>query len=161
MVVYIPWDVEDYYLECIKGKKDPKRLRFPNPYFGAFSVPLTVVDSRGRIVLWYIPGLLSREHQVSLCVPPHFKLPELFPSVKCAECDDKHWSLAQRVLESRHRYNMSKLANTPGPFCEGKLPTKLPAGRHQFFGRLVWAGSRCKFQILFLQSRTNSESFLH
>jgi len=64
VVVYIPWDVEQYYLECVKGQKDRKRIRFPNPQFGAFSEPLTVVDSRGRIVLWYLPGLLSQQHQV-------------------------------------------------------------------------------------------------
>ena len=64
-LVNIPWDVEEYYLECVKGKKDPKRIRFPNPHFGMRSEPLTVVDSRGRIVLWYLPGLLSEHYQVS------------------------------------------------------------------------------------------------
>jgi hypothetical protein len=64
-LVNIPWDAEEYYLECIKGKKDRKRIRFPNPQFGMHSEPLTVVDSRGRIVLWYLPGLLSGHYQVS------------------------------------------------------------------------------------------------
>lgn len=64
-LVNIPWDVEEYYLECIKGKKDPKRIGFPNPQFGIHSEPLTVVDSRGRIVLWYLPGLLSGRYEVS------------------------------------------------------------------------------------------------
>jgi hypothetical protein len=64
IVVYIPWDVEEYYSDFVKGKKDQPRTRFPNPQFGAFSEPLTVVDSRGRIVLWYLPGLLSEQHQV-------------------------------------------------------------------------------------------------
>lgn len=64
VLVYIPWDVEEYYLECIKGKQDPSRMRFPNPHFGSFSEPLTVVDIKGRIVLWYLPGLLSGQHQV-------------------------------------------------------------------------------------------------
>jgi hypothetical protein len=64
VLVYIPWDVEEYYLQCIKGKQDPSRMRFPNPRFGAFSEPLTVVDIRGRIVLCYLPGLLSGKHQV-------------------------------------------------------------------------------------------------
>lgn len=64
-LVNIPWDVEEYYLEFVKGKKDPKRIRFPNPNIGMRSEPLTVVDSRGRIVLWYLPGLLSGHYQVS------------------------------------------------------------------------------------------------
>ena len=62
---YLSWDIEEYYLQHIKSGSDPKRLRFPNPQFGAFSEPLTVVDSKGRIVLWYLPGLLSVYQQVS------------------------------------------------------------------------------------------------
>ena len=87
LVVYIPWDVEEYYLEQIKGKKDPKRMRFPNPLLGAFSMPLTVVDLRGRIVLWYLPGLLSGQHQVRLFFLFHFKLTHVFKLAGCSECD--------------------------------------------------------------------------
>jgi hypothetical protein len=64
IIVYIPWDAEQYYVEHVKGMGDPNRIKFPNPELGSFSQPLTVVDSRGRIVLWYLPGLLSEEHQV-------------------------------------------------------------------------------------------------
>lgn len=64
ILVKIPWDIEDYYKEHVKMKKDRKRVKFPNPRMGTFSLPLTVVDSKGRIVLWYLPGLLSRQHQV-------------------------------------------------------------------------------------------------
>lgn len=64
--VRIPWDVEDYYQERVKGGRDKKRKKFPNPELGDFSAPLTVVDSKGRIVLWYLPGLLSHEQQVGI-----------------------------------------------------------------------------------------------
>lgn len=64
LTVEIPWDVEEYYEDHVKGGRDKKRIRFPNPSFGEFSDPLTVVDSKGRIVLWYLPGLLSLEQQV-------------------------------------------------------------------------------------------------
>jgi len=66
ILVKIPWDIDDYYKERVKMKKDKKRVKFPNPKMGAFSHPLTVVDSKGRIVLWYLPGLLSGQHQVSI-----------------------------------------------------------------------------------------------
>ena len=66
MIVYIPWDAKEYYEEHIKGGRDKKRIKFPNPQFGSFSSPLTVVDSKGRIVLWYLPGLLSDEEGVNL-----------------------------------------------------------------------------------------------
>jgi hypothetical protein len=46
--------------------KDKKRNEYPNPNFGEFSDPLTVVDVKGRIVLWYLPGLLSLEQQVGV-----------------------------------------------------------------------------------------------
>jgi hypothetical protein len=64
--VQIPWDVEDYYWEHVKGGRDKKRKKYPNPQFGDFSAPLTVVDLKGRIVLWYLPGLLSHEQQVGV-----------------------------------------------------------------------------------------------
>jgi hypothetical protein len=64
--VYIPWDAEEYYLDCVKGARDKSRIKFPNPKFGDFSRPLTLVDTRGRIVLWYLPRLLCLELQVSV-----------------------------------------------------------------------------------------------
>jgi hypothetical protein len=63
---YLSWDIEEYYFEHVKSGRDPRRLRFPNPKFGAFSEPLTVVDCKGRIVLWYLPGLLSISQQVRI-----------------------------------------------------------------------------------------------
>ena len=62
----IPWDAEEYYDQHIKRGLDQKRARFPNPSFGKFSEPLTVVDSKGHIVLWYLPGLLSQAQLVSI-----------------------------------------------------------------------------------------------
>ena len=64
--VYIPWNAEKYYQQHVKQGIDKKRHRFPNPEFGAFSEPLTVVDSHDRIVLWYLPELLSSKQQVNL-----------------------------------------------------------------------------------------------
>ena len=62
--VHIPWDTAEYHR---KRKQDEKlcRIKFPDPKLGAFSEPLTVVDLDGRIILWYLPGLLSVEQQVS------------------------------------------------------------------------------------------------
>ena len=62
--VHIPWDVDEYYSNNIKGGRDKKIIQFPNPQFGSQSKPLTFVDSKGRIVLWYLPGLLLQEQQV-------------------------------------------------------------------------------------------------
>lgn len=59
--------MEEYYREHVKAGRDKKRLKYPDPSLGAFSVPLTVVDSKGHIVLWYLPGLLSDAQQVSFC----------------------------------------------------------------------------------------------
>jgi hypothetical protein len=67
--VYVPWDVEEYYAECVKARmehREKNKHRFPLPSFGSHGCPLTVVDVRGRIVLWYLPGLLSIRQQVSL-----------------------------------------------------------------------------------------------
>ena len=64
--VKIKWDVEEYYKEHLKGGRDKKRAKYPNPDFGEISVPVTIVDVKGRIVGWYLPDLLSSEQQVSL-----------------------------------------------------------------------------------------------
>jgi hypothetical protein len=63
--VYINWDVNDYYKKHVQSGFDKKHQKFPNPEFGCFSKPLTVVDSKGHIILWYLPGLLSEEVEVS------------------------------------------------------------------------------------------------
>ena len=50
------------------------RVKFPNPGFGAFSTPLTVVDIEGRIVLWYLPGLIPADRQVNVFLPPYIQI---------------------------------------------------------------------------------------
>jgi hypothetical protein len=64
--VHLNWDVEDYHRVRVKGGGDRKGKKFPNPQLGSFSEPLTVVDVKGRIVLWYLPGLLSVKEEVNL-----------------------------------------------------------------------------------------------
>lgn len=65
----MPWDAEEYYEKQVKGGRSRSRFQFPNPELGAFSVPLTVVDSKGRIVLWYLPGLMPNHQQVGIYSP--------------------------------------------------------------------------------------------
>jgi hypothetical protein len=67
--VYIPWDIEEYYYEYVKAgpaDRDKNRHRFPCPALGKHNRPLTVVDIKGRIVLWYLPGLLSDRQRVRI-----------------------------------------------------------------------------------------------
>jgi len=61
----ISWDAEEYYLQHVKRGLDKGRKRFPNPSFGEISKPVTIVDKEGRILAWYLPGLLSPEQLVS------------------------------------------------------------------------------------------------
>lgn len=58
---YIRWDVEEYFSQKVQQKK---RWPLPIPILGQISEPLTVVDQKGRIILWYLPGLLSNRQQV-------------------------------------------------------------------------------------------------
>lgn len=62
----LSWDVLEYNSERVKSGWDRKRHKFPNPNFGKLSEPLIVVDSKGRIVLWYLPGLLSANQDVNI-----------------------------------------------------------------------------------------------
>lgn len=59
------------YIDCSvadlpKGALISKILK--NPHFGSISAPATVVDMRGKILIWYLPNLLSLDQQVNrLC----------------------------------------------------------------------------------------------
>jgi hypothetical protein len=63
--VEISWDAEEYYSKHVKRGLDKGRIKFPNPSFGEISKPVTIVDKEGRILAWYLPGLLSQEQLVS------------------------------------------------------------------------------------------------
>ncbi|KAK6988502.1 hypothetical protein R3P38DRAFT_2804547 [Favolaschia claudopus] len=53
--IQIGWDIEEYL-----NASDTKRLRmFPVPKIGNVQKPATFVDSQGRYVAWYFPGLLG------------------------------------------------------------------------------------------------------
>ena len=96
--VEIPWDVEEYYVRHVKGGRDKKRIKFPNPSFGKFSEPLTVVDSKGRIVLWYLPGLLSHEQLVSVSFLIYIVISyKRIKIVQYRECDCQHRASVAKV----------------------------------------------------------------
>jgi hypothetical protein len=77
-IVQIPWDIEEFYREHVLAGRDKKRIKFPNPSLGAFSDPLTLVDKKGRIVLWYLPDLLSKDQQVSVSFLEKLEISDLF-----------------------------------------------------------------------------------
>jgi hypothetical protein len=64
-LVWIPWDIEQYFIKCVKTRRKRDKAEFPDISLGRNSSPLTVVDCKGRIILWYLPGLLSASHRVS------------------------------------------------------------------------------------------------
>jgi hypothetical protein len=72
-IVYIPWDIVEYASECVFVSSEirTKNLqRFQCPMVGSYDVPLTIVDTKGRIALWYLPQLLSKRQQVGRTIPP-------------------------------------------------------------------------------------------
>jgi hypothetical protein len=58
------WDIEEYNSRVVIGKEEGI---FPNLPLKKHSSPLTVVDCKERLILWYLPGLLLKRHQVSFC----------------------------------------------------------------------------------------------
>jgi hypothetical protein len=95
-LVRIPWDIEKYYNKCVKGRQIRDQAEFPDVSLGRRSSPLTVVDSKGRIILWYLPGLLSGPHRVSLAA--FNKYPEPKPSKVLFETGSScHCSVAQKI----------------------------------------------------------------
>jgi hypothetical protein len=70
--------------------RDKKRTKFINPMFGKFSEPLTVVDAKGRIVLWYLPGLISQEHQVGFSFCTEVGSTEQYDIDRCQTGDSQY-----------------------------------------------------------------------
>ena len=68
-IVYVEWDIEEYttqYVFVSAADQIKNQSRFPCPNLGKHDHPLTVVDCKGRILLWYLPKLLSLMQQVRL-----------------------------------------------------------------------------------------------
>lgn len=121
--VHLQWDIEEYHLQHVKNQRDKKQVKFPNPQFGAFSDPLTVVDSKGRIILWYLPGLLSAQKQVGFFNPVHLKISHLFKIGRSPTCDCSDLTLAKEVRQKKESQEARpELANTPKEFCQEKHP---------------------------------------
>lgn len=70
-VVAVPWDAE-LFARAVVVHRIPVGApllpapvdsilmsRFPTPELGQFERPTTVVDCRGRILIWYLPGVLD------------------------------------------------------------------------------------------------------
>jgi hypothetical protein len=60
--VYIPWDIEKYATHSSKPESE-----FPPIKLGYIDVPATIVDIKGRIIFWYLPGIILPPHQVCGC----------------------------------------------------------------------------------------------
>ena len=58
---YLDWNIEEY-----ASASNNARPTFPAPKLGCTDQPATVVDCKGRIILWYLPGLLLPHRQVNL-----------------------------------------------------------------------------------------------
>jgi hypothetical protein len=61
--VYIGFDADDFHQRYTTGKT------FANPNIGFIDVPATFVDSRGRIIIWYLPDLVPERIHVGTLFP--------------------------------------------------------------------------------------------
>lgn len=74
----VPWDAETFARAVVVHRVpadtplspapvDSKLMsRFPTPEFGLFERPTTVVDCCGRILIWYLPGILDSAANVRI-----------------------------------------------------------------------------------------------
>lgn len=74
MLVRLDWDMARYASRLGPGdrgrstkKNNTMANAYPNPNIGEVKEPATIVDRDGRLVGWYLPGLLSTDMQVSMC----------------------------------------------------------------------------------------------
>jgi hypothetical protein len=69
--VTVPWDAESFAKAAVAhhipadiplspALADSKLMsKFPTPELGSFEEPTTLVDCCGRILIWYLPGVLD------------------------------------------------------------------------------------------------------
>ncbi|OAX34287.1 hypothetical protein K503DRAFT_785883 [Rhizopogon vinicolor AM-OR11-026] len=62
---YVAWDVE-WYADMAKNGRESKQHEKLRKYFlvsplGKISVPTTIVDNHGKILVWYLPDIMSPE----------------------------------------------------------------------------------------------------
>ena len=73
--VSVPWDSSHYMSQLgpknigknLGLEQDLKRMFPPGPNFSVpkeLDTPLTIIDSRGRILVWFLPNLISKSAQV-------------------------------------------------------------------------------------------------
>lgn len=70
---YVPWDI-DWYADMVKcspvqsnGESERAKLQkyFATTVMGKISEPATIVDSNGKILVWFLPDVLSPLRVVS------------------------------------------------------------------------------------------------
>ncbi|KAI6094155.1 hypothetical protein EDD17DRAFT_1503854 [Pisolithus thermaeus] len=62
------WDI-DRFAEPKRNVED-KTKYFPYPQWGLISDPATILDVHSRVVVWYLPGIMSPARVVILSLPP-------------------------------------------------------------------------------------------
>jgi hypothetical protein len=138
---------KQYYAECVKGGADKhakNRHRFPSPSLGSYSRPLTVVDIRGRIVLWYIYQdyyqLGSRCDGISPTI--HQNLTNCTGSI--APRDPEHHPPAAGIHQEKGcRETHSKPADIQEELCYPTGGTNLRTQCCHIFCRLVCTSTQC------------------
>ena len=85
-LVTVPWDAEAFARAVVAHRIPPDAplspalmdsklmSQFPTPEYDPFEEPTTLVDCCGRILIWYLPGVLDDAANVSrksvpLCIP--------------------------------------------------------------------------------------------
>jgi hypothetical protein len=106
--VLIDWDIEEYIKLASHS-----RSRLPRPALGHISVPATILDKRGRIILWYLPGILLPSRQVFLTI--NFNKSEIEYSTRKMFLEQqsqlpKRW---QRMSKIRCRSKITRAQQNP------------------------------------------------
>jgi hypothetical protein len=63
--VKIDWDIEEYVHRLPNKNSSRFKRDFPDLNLGYQNMPAVIIDSKGRIVIWYLPRLLGKHHTVS------------------------------------------------------------------------------------------------
>ncbi|KAI6010014.1 hypothetical protein EDC04DRAFT_2610420 [Pisolithus marmoratus] len=92
------WDV-DRFAEPMKNVMD-KTKYFPHPQWGHISDPTTILDVHGRVLVWYLPGIIPPARVVILSPPP--------PS-PCIDSSEYFWRLMDPQRLEDQVYESSSL----------------------------------------------------
>jgi hypothetical protein len=112
-------------------------MKFPPQALGHITSPATIVDYKGRIGAWYLPGMLSPEKQASLSIFLQLSFSHAFDLDRIGKCDSLHFSGNEKKCERSLAWQARFMAMQPKIICNAEYLPQKSTGRNNALRWLV------------------------